>query len=410
MDKRSPDTSTKIILTVVSCIAVFLRAFYIYYTPSWIRQHDVVGFGTGDGQAAFIEYFYDGHLLLDFDPRGIWGFFQPPLHHMLSALWIHLQEFAGIAYDSACENVQIIVFIYGVITLIFSYLILKYFDLEGVPLIISFAIAAVHPGFILMSGSVNNDMLAIMFSVITIWLGLKWNDHPGWGYTIALAFTIGLGMMTKLFAALVAPAIAVLFLVKWVKAGKTGILSYFIKYAVFLFICAPLGLWSPVRNLIKFGVPVSFTPEVGEPVKASLIRRIFDIRTGKPFVYMEKYGDPYNEFNIFLGMMKSSLFGDQDFAIAMTEAGRGGTGAFMITAAGWILLISGAVLAVICFFATLRVLCTGSYISDGVVRAYLAAIYLVSVIAYVRFMFTSMSYSSMDFRYVLYLIPIEALM
>ena len=41
---------------------------------------------------------------------------------------------------------------------------------------------------------------------------------------------------------------------------------------------------------------------------------------------------------------------------------------------------------------------------------YYYAIYGISVAVYIRFMLVSGSYSSMDFRYVLYLIPVEALM
>ena len=404
------EKALKLCMVMTGLTGVFLRAFYVYYTPSWLRQHDVIGFGADEGQAAFIEYFYNGHFLLDFDPRQRWGFFQPPLHHMLSAAWIHLQESLGAAYSAACENVQLLTLIYGFITLLFAFMMLRYFMPGGLSLLIAFALCAVHPGFIQMSGSINNDMLAIMFSMMTIYFGLKWYDEPSWRYTILLALTIGLGMMAKLSAALVAPAIAFLFITKWIRSGKEGFVSYLLKYIVFIVICAPLGLWSPVRNLLRFGVPVSFTPEVGEPVTATIWQRIFDIRTGKPFVYMEKYGDPYNEFNIFLGIMKSSLFGDQDIALALSEAGHGGVGATVMSVAGWILLLSGSVLAVLALYATLRVLIGDRYIGNGVFRAYFSILYVLSMVVYVKFMLSSGSYSSMDFRYVLYLLPVEALM
>ncbi len=389
---------------------VFLRAFYVYYTPSWLRQHDVIGFGADEGQAAFIEYFYNGHFLIDFDPRQRWGFFQPPLHHMISAAWIHLQESIGIAYAAACENVQLLTLAYGLIALLFAFMMCRYFDLGGSSLLIAFALCAVHPGFIQMSGSINNDMLAIMFSIMSIYFGLKWYDEPSWRHTMVLALTIGLGMMAKLSAALVAPAIAFLFITKWILSGKEWIVSYLVKYIAFIAVCAPLGLWSPVRNLLRFGVPVNFTPEVGEPVTAAMWQRVFDIRTGKPFVYMEKYGDPYNEFNIFLGMMKTSLFGDQDFSLAMSEAGHSGAGAAVMSVTGWILLLSGTLLAVLALYATIRVIFSNKYIGNGVFRAYLGILYVTSMAVYVNFMLSSGSYSSMDFRYVLYLLPVEALM
>ena len=81
-----------------------------------------------------------------------------------------------------------------------------------------------------------------------------------------------------------------------------------------------------------------------------------------------------------------------------------------MTAAGWILLVSGAVLAVICFYSTIRVLLSEDGPMSATVRIYFAAIYLVSVFMYINFMISASYYSSMDFRYVLYLIPVEALM
>ena len=401
---------TEICITAVGIASALLRLFYVYYTPVWRRQHDVIDFGAGEGQAAFIEYFYNGHLLLDFDPREKWGFFQPPLHHMLSACWIHLQEAVGIGYKAACENVQLLTFIYSLVALYFSYLIFRYFDLRGAGLITAFTISAMHPGFILMSGSINNDMLAAMLTIMTIYFGLKWKDDPSWRYTLILALTIGLGMMSKLSSALVVPAIAMVYIVVWIQGGLYSFADNMKKFVVFMFICAPLALWTPVRNYILFGVPLNYTPEVGESINSSLLARIFDIRTRIPYVARISNGDGYDEFNMLLGMMKTSLFGDENFAHAVAEAGHSGFGASMITAFGWLLLISGTLLALFALFATARVLFSKKYIPSSLTRAYIGVIYLVSLLMYASFMINAAYYSSMDFRYVLYLIPIEALM
>lgn len=410
MRKSLEEKFTDIRIAAAGLLAAVLRFFYVYYTPAWRRQHDVIDFGAGEGQAAFIEYIHDGHLLIDFDPRERWGFFQPPLHHMLAAFWIHIQEFAGIAYGEACEHVQLLTWVYSLVTLYFAYLIFRYFKLKGLPLMAAFMLTAVHPGFILMSGSINNDMLAIMLVVMTMYFGLVWYDDPCWKYTVILAFTIGLGMMAKTSASLIAPAIALVFIVRFIQGGTEGFVPYMKKFVVFGFICFPLALWSPVRNYILFGVPFNFTPEVGERITASLAARIFDIRCRIPYVSRITNGDPYDEFNMLLGMMKTSLFGDENFAYVMAEAGHSGFGALFMTAAGWILLLSGTVLAISALYTTVRVLVSGKYIDSPVIRLYLGAIYTVTLIMYVSFMIKAPYYSSMDFRYILYLIPLEALM
>ena len=412
MGKSVPgkDRIINILVAVVGLVAAMLRTFYIYYTPVWRRQHDVLNFGADEGQAAFIEFFHQGHLLLDFDPREKWGFFQAPLHHMLAALWIRLQELIGFDYHDACEHVQVLTLIYSLVAMYFGYRLLKYFRLSGEALLLSFALFALHPGFILMSGSINNDMLSIMLTVMAIYYGLRWNDEPDWKYTVILAFVIGLGMMTKLSTGLIAPAVALLFIVKWIQGGISKIPGFLLKYLVFIVICAPLALWSPVRNLLKFGVPLGYTPEVGEPVLSSAAARIFDLRCKTPYLSRITNGDPFDEFNIFLGMMKTSLFGDENFTLAVSEAGHSGVGAFLMTVFGWSVLISGSLVALICFYSTIRVLITKRYIASAVIRAYLGTIYLTALLMYVSFMFKAPFSSSMDFRYVLYLIPVEALM
>ena len=229
----------QITMGAVALATALLRIFYICRTPHWLRQHDVISFGAGEGQAPFIEYFYEGNLLLDFDPRLKWGFFQPPLHHMIAAKWMHLLVSLGTDYDVAGERVQILTLLYSLLSLWFAYLIFRFFRLEGKGLICAFALAALHPGFTLMSGSINNDMLCIMFSVMLIYLALIWYRQPTLGYTLLLALVMGAGMMTKLSAALLAPALALLFIKAWIEGGRERFFEYLRKYIAFLAVCAP---------------------------------------------------------------------------------------------------------------------------------------------------------------------------
>ncbi|MBR1524611.1 MAG: hypothetical protein IJ641_09185, partial [Lachnospiraceae bacterium] len=68
------------------------------------------------------------------------------------------------------------------------------------------------------------------------------------------------------------------------------------------------------------------------------------------------------------------------------------------------------ILAALGLYTTVRVLITKAYVESIVIRMYLGTVYLVSVIMYIYFMISAPYYSSMDFRYVLYLVPLEALM
>ena len=378
-----------------------LKLDYVLYTPHWIRQHDVIGFGNFEGQAAYIEWFLKERRLPDFDPVTRWGFFQPPLHHIISAVFIGVQTAFGKNYNAACENVQYLTLLYSMLTLLFAYLIFKEAGLEGDSLIIAFTLSAFHPGFILLSGSINNDCLCELFMVMSLYFALRWYRKSTYLRIIPVALCIGLSMFTKLSGALAAFPVAFIFLAKWIGAKKEGFFTYLKQYLLFAVICIPPALFYPVRNLIRFNTPITYTPPVGEPVyEHSLLSRIFDIRTGSPFVFLISSGGGYDEFNIPLAIMKTSLFGES--VLSENEAR-------MIPFA-WAALILGAVLALIAVFASV-------FVTAGAVRkkekavemAYWFISWLVPVIFILNLSINTPYFSSQDFRYIQYVIVMESL-
>ena len=131
-----------------------LKFFYVCYTPITRRQHDVGKFGDADNHAGYITYLLQHHQLPDFDPRGHWQFYHPPLHHMISALWLWLSEHVfGISNAAAQESLQTLSLFYAMAIVITAYRILRHFRLEGMALYAPLAVVAFHPGFILFSGT-----------------------------------------------------------------------------------------------------------------------------------------------------------------------------------------------------------------------------------------------------------------
>ncbi len=381
--------------------ALILRLDYVLYTPHWVRQHDVIGFGNYEGQAAYIEWFMKEKRLPDFDPTSRWGFFQPPLHHIISAAWISLQTFFGKNYGRACENVQYLTLLYSLLILFFAYLIFRQAGLEGESLIAAFALTAIHPGFILLAGSINNDCLCELLMVMSFYYTIRWYRDSTCKNIIPIALCVGLSMFTKLSGALAAPSVAFIFLVKWISGKKEGFWSYLKQYVVFALICVPLGLFYPIRNLIKYGVSVNYTPPVGEPVYTTdLFSRIFDIRTDSPFVKMIPNGDSYNEFNMPLAILKTSLFGETDLAV--NEA--------RMLPFAWAALILGALLALMAFAATVCVVAKAVRTKKNLTENIFWGIsYLIPVVFLVNLCISIPYFSSQDFRYIQYVIVTEAL-
>jgi len=70
--------------------------------------------GDADNHAGYITYLLQHHQLPDFDPRGHWQFYHPPLHHMISALWLWLSEHVfGISNAAAQESLQTLSLFYA---------------------------------------------------------------------------------------------------------------------------------------------------------------------------------------------------------------------------------------------------------------------------------------------------------
>ena len=126
-------------------------------------------------------------------------------------------------------------------------------------------------------------------------------------------------MMTKLSAAMVAIPVAAVFLVvlaRQLRQRNWRILGQLGGFAV---ICFPLGLWYPVRNLVRFGVPLTYVQEMPENSvqylgEQSFLSRILDFSPHQVASVFEQWvqrtGGSYNEYNPLIALLKNAMFGE----------------------------------------------------------------------------------------------------
>ncbi|MBR2913630.1 MAG: glycosyltransferase family 39 protein [Oscillospiraceae bacterium] len=292
-----------------------MRVGYILATPYYRRQHDVGHLTDGDGHAGYIAYLYENLHLPDFDVREVWQFYHPPLHHSIAAAWMRLQTACGISFEHAGEGVQLLTLGYSCLCMVIFYRILRHFRLNGAAMAIPLAIIAFHPTFILLSGSINNDILSITFMLASVLLTLQWYRNPRPLTILKLALTIGLGMLTKLSAWMVAPAAATAFLIVLYRNRRKPI-PYIGQFAMFGVVCIPLGLGWGIRNLLGWGVPITYVPMLSSNSvqyvgNISVLQRILDF-SPKQWLYVydcfEMYGQAYNEYNPLIGLFKTAMF------------------------------------------------------------------------------------------------------
>ena len=301
-----------------------VKLAYVMNTSVYVRQHDVRNFGGDSGHCGYIEYLLFNHHLPDFDIRERWQFCHPPLHHAISATWIHIKEnIFGIGYDPARESLQTITLFYSLCIMITAYKLLRYFGLKGKALYIPLLIISFHPSFIILSGSINNDVLSVAFIMGAVLSALNWYRDRKTSGIIKTALCIGLGMMTKLSAAVAAVPIGLLFMAVFFSHIKTDAKKLIGQFAVFGLICVPLGLWFGIRNYIKWDIPLTYVQEMDKSEMQyigdqSFSDRVTDFSTSQlKSVYLQWAWEDddgiiqgYNEYNPMIAAMKTSVFGE----------------------------------------------------------------------------------------------------
>nr|MCR4788526.1 glycosyltransferase family 39 protein [Lachnospiraceae bacterium] len=198
------------------------------------------------------------------NPYTLFGYYHPPFHHILETIWLKLNILLGVSEELAFENLQILTLFYSCLLMVVCYGILKTLKVEGRGMIIGMCFIAFHPATIIMSGSVNNDMLTILFMALIILETLLFIREKCLKHLVLLALCIGLGMITKLNAAVLAIPVAIIFLMHFIGIIKTKdrqeIIKWVKNYAIFAVTVMPIGLSWVIRNEVKYsehpGVPV----------------------------------------------------------------------------------------------------------------------------------------------------------
>lgn len=305
---------------------IFLRCSYVLLSGLYERQHDAgvyTGMGTdfvNPGHIGYIEYIYKFHKLPDINPYELFAYYHPPLHHIISYVWLQLNIFLGVAEELAFENLQVVTLFYSCLCLPITWKILKTLDISQKGLYIALSFMVFHPATIVMAGSVNNDMLTILFMSLTILEALKWMQKKDLKGLVRLALCIGFGMITKLNSAVLAIPLALIFLLHLIgilrSKDRTLILKWLKNYCIFAMIVIPIGLSWIVRNLLLFGEK----PGVPVPGETSpMYTETFSLweRLGIPSLADWNFAFPFHPIsakaccNTWVIMFHTSLFAEE---------------------------------------------------------------------------------------------------
>lgn len=299
----------------------FLRLSYVLRIPYYVNQHDAGDFTSG--HIGYICYLLEhGGRLPDFNPTTVWSFYHPPLHHYLAAFFAKISVLCGADLEQALENVQLLTVFYGLCILLVSYKLLKKFNLSGFALLLPYTLLCVHPFLIMLSGSINNDELCLLLTLLTAYSAILWYEKPVLKRICILALLFAATMLTKMSGLLLAPAVGGLFFIKFLQNRKEW-KSMLMQFLAFGLLCIPLSLSFSIRNLILWQVNPFFTLSLGDYMYTGTdpAERFF-------LLHKEQFASPFVVYNVTLEnmlavdrniifyLLKTSLFGDKFFLSA----------------------------------------------------------------------------------------------
>ncbi len=402
--------TTRNLILLIMAAGFLIRLCYVMSVPMVTMQHDVAKISAGNGHIGYVEYLFKNKALPDFDVRTVYQFYHPPLHHIIAAVWVGIQMLMKIEYGHAFENIQLLTLFYSTLCMILSYKIFRQLKLNGIALVAATAVVALCPTFYIMAGSINNDILSITFMLGAVLNTIYWYKHRKMKHIVYIALCIGLGMMTKLSAWMVAPPVAFIFIYAFIKnmldKDNRDVKKYITQFAVFLAICAPLGLWWSFRNYISHGVPFGYVLELSNTSKQyvgdiPVWQRLFDFSLYQFNDVSDQftiYGAPYNEFNPIVGLFKTSMF---DEGVAVRNFPN-------ISGFNNMLFWSAVVLGIVGFVAMIFAFCKKSKQLDMPMKVFTGILYGVIFISYYIFCIKFAHVCTQNIRYAVPLIVLGA--
>lgn len=302
-------------IAIAIFIAFLFHLIYAQYTgiTNLARQNDTITFTNGGGHLGYIWHVWAYGTLPQVDPRKMWEFSQPPLYYLMCGYWVKISTLLGVPIMKAAENIQFFSVLCVTITTIYMDKIMMKMHLDATKRLWGVICFSLFPYFTYLAGAVNNDVLLLLLTVMAFYYAIRWYQEPKISLLIVDAVITGLLVMSKSSGALVAPAIATLFIMHFLKdKGCRG--KRILQYLLFGVISLPIGLWWNVRNMVRFDMPFLYVNEpsidsVQYIPEYSIWERFFGMENQLNHLYTELFNTSANvDYNIIITTFKTLVF------------------------------------------------------------------------------------------------------
>ncbi len=381
---------------------------YVLLSGLFDRQHDegvYTGIATAQvnpGHIGYIEYIYKFRKLPDMNPYQLFSYYHPPLHYLLSGLWLIFLTSLGMAEELAFENLQVLPLFYSGLFMLLTYRILKRTGAEGNGLYAGLLLTALHPALTVMSGSVNNDMLSSVLLACAILAVLRWLQEKSWKNLLLIAVSIGFGMLCKINTAIIAFPVGLLFLIDFAgtlrRGTKQDILRLLRRYLLFGLTSGSIGLCWIARNLIRFHVKPGISSATENSIMYTGNYSLW-ARLGLPSLSDWHFSFPFHPLsgdaihNTWVIMFQTSLF-TEEYPAALTGL------PLFLCQASYICAIIFAAASALLFFAAQYTKWRKGTKETGLESLFLSTGYLAFLFSFALFSVKYPYTCSSDFRYI----------
>lgn len=407
LHKKGKLTEDRMVFAILF-LSMLLRCLYVTLSGLYDRQHDegvytgIASSQVNPGHIGYIEYIYKFRRLPDFNPYQLFSYYHPPLHYVLSGVFLILLTALGMPEQNAFENLQILPLFYSGLFLLLAFRILKKTGAQKRALYAGLILCAFHPALTVMSGSVNNDMLSCVLLACSLLAALCYLEEKTLKNLICIALSIGLGMLCKINTALIALPVGLVLLMDFIRTARrkdqATVRRTIRRYLLFGVIAAVVGLSFIVRNLLLFHVMPGIASATEDSVMYTGGFSLWS-RIGIPALSDWHFSFPFHSLNgaynhnIWVILFQTSLFAEE------FPAQLGGFPLFLCRTVYVLAILSGIACAVLFTAAMIKKYRKTPKKDEAV---FLLAGFLTFLAAFVVFSVKYPYTCSSDFRYILF--------
>ena len=385
-------------IAFVIMIGFFLKLVYDITTGYEVSTHDLGAWtelaagGANGGHLGAIQYYFTYHHLPDFNPATMNCYSNPPLFYIISAFILEIiHRLLGWSIGTCLHFLQCINVIYVTVASFCGIGILRKFGVQGRKLVAAILFLTFFPAFYNLGATLNNDAMCFMFMMLTLNAAVGWYQTRKKKTIIFTAVWLGLGMMSKLNAVIIAPALAVLF-ISALLDKRTENRKLWNQYAFFAAVSIPLGLWWPVYNFIRFRMPFFYIQAISSDWQQLGGYYTAAERLAVPkiqlLLQLHLVADRSLEYNIWAQTFKSAIIDEQAINLSLT-------GTWIMTV---MVLFMSIFLCVLFHVMWIRTLISNRL--SLAFKLFTVTGYACILISYINFCFSYPVVCTMNFRYI----------